>query len=160
MDADDLLRFIESQGIEAEIVHLAVETPTVDAAAKAVGVLPEQIGKSILFLADGEPILIIANGTTRIDYKALAKYLGMSRKRIRLADSSQVSHFTGYQVGTVPPFGHKSQIDTVIEQSLIELNDIYAGGGEINVLLRIKTSELHRATGAEIVELRQASGNG
>ena len=51
MDEQDLTRFIQQQGIVAELVLLDTETPTVQAAAAAVGVAPEQIGKSILFMA-------------------------------------------------------------------------------------------------------------
>jgi Cys-tRNA(Pro) deacylase len=154
MDSVDLARFIVENGIEAEIVTLEAETPTVEKAAEAVGVLPVQIGKSLLFFANQEPLLVIANGTTRVDYKALASILGISRKRLKLATAQQVQQVTGYPVGTVPPFGHKSILQTMVESGVLEQSEIYAGGGELNALLRIDTSELARVTDAKIVSIQ------
>lgn len=156
MDSKDLLQYIESNKVEAEIVYLPDETPTVAAAAEAVGVEPDQIGKSLLFLVDGRPILVIANGMTRINYKALASYLQVNRKRIRLANPEQVLNHTGYNVGTVPPFGHKSAILTLLERSVVDQEELYVGGGEINALLRILIPELERVTDAPRVDLKKS----
>lgn len=153
MDSTDLQQFLENQGIEAEIVHLTVETPTVKAAARAVGCEPEQIGKSILFLADGTPHLVIANGTTRVGYKALADHLAINRKRLKMASPSQVLDITGYPVGTVPPFGHKSRLPTIIEAQVMAQDVVYAGGGAINALMRLTTDELLRVSVGTIVSL-------
>jgi Cys-tRNA(Pro) deacylase len=137
------------------MVYLAVDTPTVEAAASAVGVLPEQIGKSLLFLVDGDPRLIIASGMTRVDYRAMSKYFNVSRKRIKMANPDQVLQYTGYLVGTVPPFGHINELTTVVENSVLEQEEIYAGGGEINVLIRVSTNELVRVVGAKSAELKR-----
>ncbi|MCI0397526.1 MAG: YbaK/EbsC family protein [Chloroflexi bacterium] len=153
LTADDLARFIAAQGIAAEIIHLETDTPTVEAAAEAAGVQPDQIGKSILFLADGAPMLVIANGLTRVDYKRLAHHLGLNRKRIRLANAEQVQAITGYPVGTVPPFGHKRSLPTLLEAGILAQEELYAGGGAINALLRISTAELQRVTGATVISL-------
>jgi Cys-tRNA(Pro) deacylase len=156
MDSKDLLQYIERNTIEAEIVYLPVETPTVAAAAEAAGVEPDQIGKSILFLTDGSPILVIANGMTRIDYRALASYLQVNRKRIRMANPKQVLRHTGYHVGTVPPFGYESPVLTLLERSAVDQEKLYVGGGDINALLRISIQELQRITGAPHVELKKS----
>ena len=157
MDSNDLQRFLVEAGIAAEIVHLANETPTVEAAAIAVGCRPEQIGKSLLFLADGEPHLVIANGTTRVGYKALAGYLGIGRKRLKLANANQVLDITGFPVGTVPPFGHKRRLPTIIEARVMSQDEIYTGGGAINALMRLATDELQRVSAAMIVPLPHPS---
>ena len=154
MNEKDLTHFIYQQGIEAELVFLETETPTVEAAAAAVGVLPDEIGKSILFLAGGQPVLVIANGMTRVGYKALADYLGISRRKVKLANASQVLEMTGYPVGTVPPFGHKAPLRTILEAGVIGQEELYAGGGSIQALVRIKVSELVRVTAAPIISLQ------
>jgi Cys-tRNA(Pro) deacylase len=157
MDSTDLNRFVVDHEIEAEIVYLTVDTPTVAAAAMAVNVNPEQIGKSLLFLVEGDPLLVIANGNTRIDYKALASLRNVNRKKIKLANPQQVFQFTGYEVGTVPPFGHKDLIPTLIERSVVEQTNIYVGGGDVNALLRITTKELLRVTAAPVLVLKRPS---
>lgn len=152
-DAADLARFIDEQGITAELIHLPEETPTVEAAAQAVNAHPDQIGKSILFLADGRPQLIVANGLNRVDYKRLADYLGLSRRRVKLARADEVLVITGYPVGTVPPFGHHQVLPTIIEAKVMEQTDFYAGGGEINALIRLTTAELQRFLQSPVVSL-------
>ena len=156
MDVNDLAAFMEDKGIQGKIVFLDVETPTVEAAAAAVGVQPEQIGKSVLFLTPGEPILVIACGTTRISYKRLAKYLGINRKKLKLAKSAEVFSVTGYPVGTVPPFGHRRPLATLIESDVINQKELYAGGGAINALVHLSTDELRWVTRAEIVTLHDS----
>ena len=153
MDSRDLQKFLVGESIAAEIVHLANETPTVEAAASAVGCQPEQIGKSLLFLADGNPHLVIANGTTRVGYKPLASYLGVSRRRLRLANAAQVLATTGYTVGTVPPFGHITKLRTILEAGVMTQQELFAGGGANQTLLRIEVRELVRATAAQIISL-------
>ena len=157
MDSIDLQQFLDDEAINAEIVHLATETPTVEAAARAVGCRPEQIGKSILFLANGAPYLVIANGTTKVGYKALADYLAISRKRLKLANAAQVVDITGYEVGTVPPFGHLKRLPTIIESRVMNQETIYAGGGTINALMRLSTAELLRVSTAEVLSLPHPS---
>jgi prolyl-tRNA editing enzyme YbaK/EbsC (Cys-tRNA(Pro) deacylase) len=152
-NALDLVRFIEEEGITAELIHLPEETPTVEAAAVAVGAEPDEIGKSILFLVDGEPQLVIANGLNRVDYKQLADYLGASRRWIKLAKADEVLAITGYPVGTVPPFGHHQPIPTIIEANVLKQRDLYVGGGAINALVRLTTAELQRFIQAPVVSL-------
>ena len=154
MDTNDLATYIEDEGVAAEIVYVEVETSTVEAAASAVGVRPEQIGKSILFLAHGRPILVIANGTTRVSYKRLAKYLGLNRKKLKLAKAPEVLNVTGYTVGTVPPFGHRRPLQTVLETEVLNQNELFAGGGAINALVRVSSAELLRVTRAETASLQ------
>jgi prolyl-tRNA editing enzyme YbaK/EbsC (Cys-tRNA(Pro) deacylase) len=154
-NSTDLAQYIEEQAITAELLLLPEETPTVEAAAEAVNAHPDQIGKSILFLADGSPQLIIANGLNRVDYKKLADYLGISRRRLKLAKADEVLEITGYPVGTVPPFGHNLPIPTIIEANVVEQKELYAGGGEINALIRLKTAELQRVLQAPILPLAQ-----
>ena len=153
MNSIDLVAFIEAQDIEAEIVPLESQTLTVADAAAALGVRPSQIIKTVLFLADGEPVLVIASGLARIGWKRLADYLGVSRRRLKTANANQVAATTGYVVGSVPPFGHKKKLRTIVEESVFDQAVVYGGGGETNALLRLETAELRRIVGAERVAL-------
>lgn len=160
MDAGDLHGFLKANEIEAEIVFLEETTPTVEAAAEAVGVLPGQIVKSVLFVVkekDGapRPQLVVTNGLSRVSYRALADYLGISRRRVRMARADEVQEMTGYAVGTVPPFGHATRLATVLDVAVTEQREVYAGGGEINALMRLTVAELQRVLGAEEVALSE-----
>jgi prolyl-tRNA editing enzyme YbaK/EbsC (Cys-tRNA(Pro) deacylase) len=153
MDSSDLNHYIETHAIKAEIVHLTVETPTVAAAAIAVNVKPEQIIKSLLFMADGGPVLAVINGLTHIHRKRLADVLGMSRRRIKIASREQVLSITGYAVGAVPPFGHPTHLPTLLDIGVLAESIVYGGGGESNALMRLSTGELQRVVNGELVDI-------
>jgi prolyl-tRNA editing enzyme YbaK/EbsC (Cys-tRNA(Pro) deacylase) len=149
MDRQDLARYVEREGIDAQILELDEPTPTVETAAAALGIAPVQIVKSILFVVkqpDGElrPLLVITNGTDRVDYVALGRFAGTSRRAIRIASAEQVVELTGYPVGTVPPFGHKMLLPTVIDEGVLRQETIYGGGGALNTLMRVRVGELCR----------------
>jgi prolyl-tRNA editing enzyme YbaK/EbsC (Cys-tRNA(Pro) deacylase) len=155
MNSTDLARFIANNGIKAEILHLESETPTVAAAAEALGVQPDQIIKSVLFLADGRPVLVIANGLTRIHRKQLADVLNMSRRRVKMADGEQVDAIAGYVIGAVPPFGHPQKLETLIDQGVLQQEEVFGGGGEINALMRVTVPELRHVTGGRVVDIAE-----
>jgi len=153
MDASHISAYLRQHNIPGEVVILPEHTPTVEAAARAVGTSVERIIKSLLFLADDQPVLVIANGTARVDYKRVADYLNLSRKRVKMADAPTVLEITGFPVGTMPPFGHKSRLRTLIDAGVLAQPEVYAGGGAIDVLLRIAPAEIVRVTNAEMVNV-------
>lgn len=153
MDAADIAAYLVAHGIAGEVVFLPEHVPTVEAAARAVDTSVERIVKSVLFLADASAVLVIASGTPRVHYKRVADILGLSRKRLKLADALAVLAITGFPVGTVPPFGHKTRLRTLIDAGVLEQPEVYAGGGAIDALVRIAPAEIVRATGAEIVSV-------
>ncbi len=160
MDATHISAYLRAHGIAGELVRLPEHVPTVEAAARAVGTSVKRIVKSVLFLADSVPVLVVANGTQRVDYKRVADHLRLSRKRVKLADAPTVLDLTGFPVGTVPPFGHKTRLRTLIDSGVLAQPEVYAGGGAIDALLRIAPAEIVRATGAEIVNVVEGANNG
>jgi len=146
LDSDDLAQYIANLDIQAELVHLAVETPTVSAAAEAVGVSTEQICKSLVFIAEESPVLVIASGNAPVSYKLLAHLLNVNRRKLKIARPDEVLQATGYRVGTVPPFGHPNQLATFVDSGVLEQQILYAGGGSIDTLLKIESKELLRVT--------------
>lgn len=153
----DLDEFIRSHGIRAEIIQLSIETPTVELAAAAVGTDPERIVKSLLFLIVGEPLLVIASGPENVDRRAIARHMNAGAKKVRLAKPEVVHSVTGYLVGALPPFGHRTPIRTVVDRRVIGLPLVFAGGGSTRALMRIETSELVQACGGELIDVRNAA---
>jgi prolyl-tRNA editing enzyme YbaK/EbsC (Cys-tRNA(Pro) deacylase) len=158
MDSADLAAFMAARRITAELIHLSEHTPTVEDAAQALAVPVERIAKSILFLADGQPLLVIANGTSRIDYKRLAEYLNLPRKKVRMASPEDVLAIAGFVVGSMPPFGHKTALRTLLEAGLFDQPEVYAGGGDINAMLRVTPAEIEWVTDGERVAVAQGAG--
>jgi len=149
LSSKELNEFLTTNQIEAEIIFLGEDTRTVADAAAVLGAEPDQIIKSILFLVDGEPVLVINNGLARVAWKQLADYLGVSRRRLKTANAEKVLEITGYQVGAVPPVGHKSELRTVVATAVYDQTIIYGGGGEVHALMRLTTEELKRVVGME-----------
>jgi prolyl-tRNA editing enzyme YbaK/EbsC (Cys-tRNA(Pro) deacylase) len=150
----DLAKFIARAGIAAELVPMDVETPTVPAAASALGVAPAQIIKSLLFLVREEPVLVIACGDATVDRRILTDRFGVGKKQIKLADAETVQRHLGYPVGGVPPFGHANNVPVLLDRAVLAWDVVYGGGGDDHTLLRIAPEELARATKAEWIELQ------
>lgn len=155
----DLQAFVDQHGIQAEILLMTEDTPTVPAAARALGVAEEQVIKSLVFLIDGQPILVVANGTGKVDSRRVARHFGVGRKKVKMANPEQALAITGYVVGAMPPFGHKTRLPTIVDPGVVAQAEIYGGGGEVNAMLRLTPAELLRVTGAEIVLVLEDSSD-
>lgn len=149
----NLQAFLDNHYIDAQIVHPGAPTPTVLAAARALGVEADQIVKSVVFLVEDRPFLVYGCGTRRVDPRKLADRLNVSRKKVRLADADQVLDLTGYPVGTVPPVGLKTPMPAFMDPAIQAHEVVYAGGGGMDALLRIRSAELIRASRAEIAPM-------
>ena len=155
MDSENLQQFIDCHNIAADIIRLEEHTLTVEDAARALDVETGQIIKSLVFQVHGDPILVINNGLARVDRKKLAAYLGVGRKKVKFADHDQVLDMTGFIVGSMPPFGHKKQLQTLMDPAVIRQKTVYGGGGDINAMMKIDMDVLLKATRAEVTELSE-----
>lgn len=155
MNSIDLQAYLARHQIAAEIIHLPSTTLTVPEAAAVLGISPDQIIKTILFLADGDPLLVISCGVARIAWKTLADTVGISRRRLKTGTADQVYALTGYVVGSVPPFGHQNKLRTIVETAVLRQSIVYGGGGEVDALLRLTPAELQRVVGAETAVLAE-----
>lgn len=155
LNSTHLQQYMAKQGIRAQIIHLPGSTLTVPEAAAALQISPDQIVKTVLFLADGQPVLAISCGVARIAWKQLADYLEVSRRRLKTGTAAQVQEITGYVVGSVPPFGHLHRLRTVVDRAVYAQPILYGGGGETNALLRLMPAELRRVVGDEVGDLAE-----
>ncbi len=155
LGVSELRGFMQAHGVQGEILRLDVPTPTVETAAQAVHARPEQIIKSILFMVDEQPVLAIACGLSTIGRRAIAALYGGGKKRVRLATPEMVLEISGYEVGAMPPFGHRQPLHTLIDKRVLDVSEAYAGGGAENALVRLAPLDIQRVTGAKILDLRE-----
>ncbi len=127
-------------GLEVEVQRLPASTATVEDAAAAVGCPDAQIAKSLVFVADGDPILCIASGCHRVSLGRLADVLDVAE--IRQATPDEVRAATGFAVGGVPPFGHG--LPVVLDEALLEHELVWAAGGDGHSLFTVDPRELAR----------------
>ncbi len=158
----DLQRFLDENQIQARLLPDIGHTPTVPAAALALGVKPEQIIKTLLFLVERPdqeatmPVVVISHGERRVDKGALAKRFGVSKKRVTLAPAEVVLATLGYPAGGVPPFGHATPLPVVVDASIETAalrfdGVIFGGGGDDRTMLQLTVAELLRVTSAEVL---------
>jgi prolyl-tRNA editing enzyme YbaK/EbsC (Cys-tRNA(Pro) deacylase) len=138
-------------GLDVEIKTLERPTRTVAEAAAALDVDPGQIAKSLVFLADGEPLVIVASGAHRVDVDQLA--LVCDCAVIGKASPEDVRASTGFAVGGVPPFGHG--LTTMIDEALLQYDVVYAAGGDGNTLFAVDPRKLAEATDARTVRVAE-----
>ncbi|MEA2423952.1 MAG: hypothetical protein QOH13_362 [Thermoleophilaceae bacterium] len=125
-------------GLDVELKTLHEPTATVQQAADAMGVDPGQIAKSILFVMDGEPIVVVASGRHRIDRDKVCEALDCAEGR--QASPDEVRAATGFAIGGVPPIGHG--LPVVFDSALLEYDVIYAAGGDGNTLFEVAPRKL------------------
>ncbi|MXY94218.1 MAG: YbaK/EbsC family protein [Caldilineaceae bacterium SB0670_bin_27] len=160
---DDLQRFIDENGIEAQLLREIGDTPTVPAAAAALGVEPDRILKTLLFLAqkpgDREappaPFVVISHGERRVEKRPLADLHGVGIKRIKLASPDVVLQMLGYPAGGVPPFGHSTAVQALLDSSIADLDPgfVYAGGGDDRTMLQLTVEELTRVVQPQLIAM-------
>jgi prolyl-tRNA editing enzyme YbaK/EbsC (Cys-tRNA(Pro) deacylase) len=125
-------------GLDVELRTLDDSTATVAEAATALGVEQGQIAKSIVFVMDGEPVVVVASGRHRIDNDKVCVALDCAEGRI--ASSDEVRAATGFGIGGVPPIGHG--LPVVFDSALLDYEVIYAAGGDGNTLFAVQPRQL------------------
>jgi prolyl-tRNA editing enzyme YbaK/EbsC (Cys-tRNA(Pro) deacylase) len=144
-------RFLESVavlGLAPEVRQFDESTHTAAEAAAAIGCDVAAIVKSLLFEADGAPLLVLASGPNRVDTAALGALIGAA---IGKADAVAVKRATGYSIGAVPPLGHLSPLRTVFDETLLSLPMVWAAAGSATAVFAIEPAELARLTNAEVL---------
>ena len=135
-----------SLGLELRVQRLELSTRTVSDAALAVGCEEAEIAKSIVFVADGDPVVCVASGRHRIDTDKLADALDVAE--VRQAGADEVRAATGFAIGGVPPFGH--DLPVVLDESLLLHERVWAAAGDPHSLFAVDPRELARCTRARV----------
>ncbi len=144
-------------GLNPDIVReLSDDTSTAEAAARAVNAQLGSIVKSLVFLADGLPLLALVAGDQRVDVKQLRASLGMSKRRLRIARAQEVLEHTGFEVGGVPPLGHATAMRTLIDRTLSRFQTVWAAAGSPQAVFPIAYDQLVAVTGGEVTDFVQA----
>lgn len=134
-------------GLEIDVRRLEASTRTVKQAAIAVGCEESEIAKSIVFVADGDPVVCIASGRHRIDTDRLADVLDVAEVRQAAADEVRAS--TGFAIGGVPPFGH--DVPILFDESLLEHGRVWAAAGDPHSLFCVDPRKLAECLKARVV---------
>ncbi len=150
----DLGRYIQQHAIDARLITDIGDTPTVPAAAAALGVDVDQILKTLLFFVKGAPWVVISHGVEPVPARVLADHFGVGKRQIKLARPQQVLTETGYPVGGVPPIGRRNPTPVIMGRSILDYEVVFGGGGDDHTMLRIPVAELLRLLDPVLLSLR------
>ena len=141
-------------GIEARVTELPQSTRTAKDAAAALGCGVAQIAKSLVFrrLDTDRPVLVIASGANRVDESRVSAYLGTA---IAKADADFVRSRTGFAIGGVPPVGHATALQTLVDEDLLRLDAVWAAAGTPNAVFRLTPLQLVETTGGQVLSLAE-----
>jgi prolyl-tRNA editing enzyme YbaK/EbsC (Cys-tRNA(Pro) deacylase) len=146
---EKVIRTAEELGLDVDVRRLEKPTRTVHEAALAVGCEDAEIAKSIVFVADGDPLIVIASGAHRINTDKLAELLDVAE--VRQASADEVRAATGFSPGGVPPFGHG--LPVVFDEALLDHPHVYAAAGDGNSLFEVDPHRLVSCTQATVAEI-------
>jgi prolyl-tRNA editing enzyme YbaK/EbsC (Cys-tRNA(Pro) deacylase) len=149
---DRFLARAREAGLELEVRDFPDGTRTAADAAAAIGCDVAAIVKSLVFVADDRPVLVLTSGANRVDEAAVAAELGASG--LRKATADEVRDATGYAIGGTPPFGHATDLPVVCDRDLTHLDEVWAAAGSPTTVFPLPPDELLRVTGARVVDVR------
>ena len=138
-------------GLQPSIKTFPAETRTAQQAAEAIGCTIAQIVKSLVFIADGKPVLALTSGSNRVDEDKLAQVIGADS--LRKANADEVREATGFAIGGTPPFGHATAVPVVCDRDLTTYDEVWAAAGSPTSVFALTPQELLDATSAEVVDL-------
>lgn len=146
-------QYFKDNGLDISVVELDKSTRTAQLAAEAIGTELGSIVKSLVFLADGRPALVLVAGDRRADTKKLAQVL--EAKKVKIADADTVRAETGFAIGGVPPVGHHALLPTLIDQSLGRFETVYAAAGSPRAVFPIAYDMLLQVTAGQVADVTE-----
>lgn len=156
LSATERVRVVLAEyGVNVTIEEFPEGTRTAQQAADAIGTEVGQIVKSLIFVADGEPILVLVSGSNMADTNKLGAMLSSKVKR---ADAQLVREATGFAIGGVSPVGHPSPLTTIIDEDLLKYDVVHAAAGTPFAVFTIAPEKLVRITGGRVADVAQQDG--
>lgn len=132
-------------GATGAVRQLADSTRTAPEAAAALGVPVGAIVKSLVFTADGAPVLVLASGDHQVAMAKLREALGVGK--VTRADADTVRTATGYPIGGVAPLAHPQPLRTLVDRHLASYDVLWAAAGTPHSVFSTTYDELVRLTG-------------
>lgn len=139
-----------SRGHHGVVVTSADPCPSAEAAAESIGVAVGAIVKSLVFVLDDEPILLLVSGAHRVNTEATGKRL---EGTLTAAPLDLVELATGQPVGGIAPVGHPTNLPTFVDESLARYPELWAAAGHPNTVFRTTCSELLRITAGLAIDV-------
>ena len=146
MSLEKAKAYLEERGYGDRIRIFDVSSATVELAAAAVGTEPARIAKSLTFMLEGHPVMILCAGDGRVDNK---KYKGRFQKKARMLSREEVIELIGHDVGGVCPFGIRDGVEVYLDESLKRFDKVYPACGSGSSAVELTVEELEDLSGSK-----------
>ncbi|MGW4162893.1 YbaK/EbsC family protein [Streptomyces sp. NPDC004788] len=140
-------------GLDVEVRRFPDETRTAQQAADAIGCAVSEIVKSLVFAADGVPVLVLMDGSSRVDVERVRAELGAAA--VTRPDAKVVRETTGYAIGGVPPFGHRTRTRVLADRGLLDHEVVWAAAGTPHSVFALDPKSLITRAGGRLVDVRE-----
>ncbi len=142
---DRVIQALVRAGVSGQVRALDDSARTAKEAASALGIEVGQIASSLVFMAAGEPVLVVASGAHRVDTSKVAALLDVAALDKATADDVRAA--TGFAIGGVSPVGHPAPLRTIVDIALAQFDEVWAAGGHPHYVFPTTFDELVRITG-------------
>lgn len=144
MSLERAKKYLTDRGFEDNIIELEDSSATVELAAQALGVEPGMIAKTMSFMQGDKPVLILMEGTAKIDNR---KYKDTFHVKAKMIPFDEVEGIVGHAPGGVCPFGINDGIEVYLDESLKRFDTVYPAAGNDHSAVRLTIDELSDAAG-------------
>ena len=141
MSIEKVRAYFAKFNMEGRIMEFPVSSATVELAAQAVGCAPQRIAKTLSFMVDGSPILIVAAGDAKIDN---AKYKAKFSAKAKMLTLDEVEEKIGHGVGGVCPFAINEGVRVYLDESLKRFETVFPACGSSNSAIELTCEELEK----------------
>ena len=146
-------RFFAERGVQVEIQTFHASVHTAQQAAQSLGTEVRNIVKSLVFEADGQPVLVLCSGDRRVDTARLATLC--AAQQVRQASAERIKSITGHSIGGVPPVAHATPLAIFMDQELLTCEVVYAAAGTARTLFAVAPQTLRDVSGACVVSVSE-----
>lgn len=144
MALEQAKKYLEEKGYGDRVKEFEVSSATVELAAAAVGVAPERIAKSLTFMTEDGPVMILCAGDAKIDNP---KYKAFFHTKAKMLSPEEVKECIGHEIGGVCPFGIKEGVKVYLDESLKRFDIVYPACGSSNSAVELSLAELEQLSG-------------
>ena len=145
MSLERAKEYLAEKGYADHVIELEDSSATVQLAAQALGVEPGMIAKTMSFLIGEEAILILTEGTAKVDNR---KYTDTFHMKAKMIPFEEVENWIGHAPGGVCPFGIKEGIKVYLDESLKQFDTVYPAAGNDHSAVKLTIAELEEVAGA------------
>ncbi len=151
----EALKELGLDSVIGEVRSFPDATRTAAQAAEAIGCELSEIVKSLIFAADGVPVLVLMDGSSRVDMERVRRELGA--EKVTRPNADVVRETTGYAIGGVPPFGHRTKTRVLADRGLLDHAVVWAAAGTPHTVFPMDPESLISHAGGSLVDVREVA---